>query len=75
MENVPLPEFKYELSQRDGIRKFHYKPPDTVGDLTKAFPFMSAMNNSSPKLSEGIMSDKVSSSRIESDEGNGSKVE
>ena len=75
MENVPLPEFKYELSQRDGIRKFHYKPPDTVGDLTKAFPFMSAMNNSSPKLSEDIMSDKVSSSRIESDEGNGSKVE
>ena len=75
MENVPLPEFKYELSQRDGIRKFHYKPPDTVGDLTKAFPFMSAMNNSSPKLSEDIMSDKVSSSRLESDEGNGSKVE
>ena len=75
MENVPLPEFKYELSQRDGIRKFHYKPPDTVGDLTKVFPFMSAMNNSSPKLSEDIMSDKVSSSRIESDEGNGSKVE
>ena len=50
MENVPLPEFQYELSQRDGIRKFHYKPPDTVGDLTKAFPFMAAMNNCSPKL-------------------------
>ena len=75
MENVPLPEFKYELSQRDGIRKFHYKPPDTVGDLTKAFPFMSAMNNSSPKLSEDIVNEKVSSSSIESDERNGSKVE
>jgi len=75
MENVPLPEFKYELSQRDGIRKSHYKPPDTVGDLTKAFPFMSAMNNGSPGLSEDVFNDEVSSSRIESDEGNGSKVE
>ena len=75
MENVPLPEFKYELSQRDGIRKFHYKPPDTVGDLSKAFPFMSAMNNSSPKLEGNVVNDKVSSSQIESSEGNGSKIE
>ena len=75
MENVPLPEFQYELSQRDGIRKFHYKPPDTVGDLTKAFPFMAAMNNCSPKLSGNMANDKVSSSQIESSEANGSKVE
>ena len=75
MENVPLPEFQYELSERDGIRKFHYKPPDTVGDLSKVFPFISAMNNSSPKFPGDIAQDKVSSSQIESSEieQNGSK--
>ena len=36
---------------------------------------MSAMNNSSPKLSGDIVNDKVSSSQIESSEANGSKVE
>ena len=81
MENVPLPEFQYELSERDGIRKFHYKPPETVGDLSKVFPFISAMNNCSPKFSGGEAQaqaqaqDKVSSSQIESSEieQNGSK--
>ena len=75
MENVPLPEFKYELSERDGIRKFHYKPPETVGDLSKVFPFISAMNNCSPKFSGELVNDKVSSSQIESSEidPNGSK--
>ena len=78
MESVPLPEFKYELSERDGIRKFHYKPPDTIGDLSKVFPFIPAMNNCSPKFSGALVNDKVSSSQIESSEGeqneqNGSK--
>ena len=68
MESVPLPEFQYELSQRDGIRKFHYKPPETVGDLSKVFPFISAMNNCSPKFSGALVQDKVSSSQIESSE-------
>ena len=70
MENVPLPEFQYELSQRDGIRKFHYKPPETVGDLTKVFPFISAMNNCSPKINGELMNEKVSSSQIDSSEMN-----
>ena len=75
MENVPLPEFQYELSQRDGIRKFHYKPPETVGDLSKVFLFMPAMNDCSPQFSGALVNDKVSSSQIASSEidKNGSK--
>ena len=68
MESVPLPEFQYELSQRDGIRKFHYKPPETVGDLSQVFPFIQAMNNCSPKFNGAFANDKVSSSQIESSE-------
>ena len=54
MENIQLPEFQQEFSQRDGIRKFIYKPPDSKVDLTKIFECAKTMNNSSPKLAVGI---------------------
>ena len=76
MENIPLPEFQHEFSQRDGIRKFHYKPPETIGDLSQVFPFMEEMNNCSPQIGNLIKeNDKVSSSQIASSEAdkNGSK--
>ena len=70
MDSISLPQFQYELSLRDGVRKFHYKPPDTIGDLSKVFPFIPAMNNCSPKFNTG-MDDKVSSSQVSSDKISG----
>lgn len=63
MEQLPLPEFLQEFSQRDGVRKFNYKPPDTQVDLNKIFSCLKTMNDSSPKLSGAAEGEEKNSSR------------